>query len=270
MAESIGEEGQSLESTTVQINRTATVVKGGRRFSFGALVVVGDRLGNVGQGYGKAPGVPAAIEKAQKEARKNIRSVKLQEGTIPHTIMSKYGASAIKLVPAAPGTGVIAGGTVRTVLELAGVRDCLTKSFGSNNQKNLVKATLRGLEQMRKRENVAELRGVEIDITDTEKQLEAGRRFAPTPVTTPKDTPKSTRSDGARNKGPGGRGSMPPKGKPRSKKPATVTVKPPADKQGADPPEPTPPSASDGTDPTKSSTDAPAPADPQPDPSPGP
>ncbi|MAE66165.1 MAG: 30S ribosomal protein S5 [Phycisphaeraceae bacterium] len=171
MAETLVDEKQELESTTVQIYRTATVVKGGRRFSFGALVVVGDRHGTVGIGYGKAPGVPGAIEKAQKAARKTLVNLTLLEGTLPHEINAKFGASKVKLVPAAPGTGVIAGATVRTVLELAGVRDCLTKSFGSNNQKNLLKATFLGLQQLRSKQVTESLRGVEIGITDVERRI---------------------------------------------------------------------------------------------------
>jgi len=168
-----------LESTTVGIYRTAAVVKGGRRFSFSALVVVGDRRGKVGVGYGKAPGVPAAIEKAQKDARKALFRVVLKDGTLPHPVLAKFGASKVQLVPAAPGTGVVAGGTVRAVLEMAGVRDALTKAYGSTNQKNLVKATLEGLKSLTTKERVAELRGVEIKSTEVEEKLEYGARFAP-------------------------------------------------------------------------------------------
>lgn len=171
------EDTQSLESTTVGIYRTAAVVKGGRRFSFGALVVVGDRRGNVGIGYGKAPGVPAAIEKAQKDARKKLFRVPLKEGTLPHPVTGKFGASRVRLVPASPGTGVIAGGTVRAVLEMAGVQDCLTKAYGSTNQKNLCKAVIEGLGQLRTKEQVASLRGVDLGQTEVEEKLEAGRRF---------------------------------------------------------------------------------------------
>lgn len=181
MAERLSE-SEAFESTTVGIYRTAATVKGGRRFSFSALVVVGDRRGRVGLGYGKAPGVPAAIEKAQKDARKNVMKVGLKEGTLPHASEARFGASRIRLLPAAPGTGVIAGGTARAVLELAGVRDCLTKSFGSNNQKNLARAVMVGLTSLRSKEDVAKLRGVEIDKTDVEERLELGERFHPKPV----------------------------------------------------------------------------------------
>ena len=167
------DETQALESTTVGIYRTATVVKGGRRFSWSAMVVVGDRHGSVGIGYAKATGVPAAIEKAQKEAKRRLTRVTLLEGTIPHTVTGKFGASAVRLIPAAPGTGVIAGGTVRAVLEMAGVRDCLTKSFGSTNQKNLCKAALQGLLALRTKQQVAEIRGVDLPDTVVEEILSA-------------------------------------------------------------------------------------------------
>lgn len=171
------DEAQGLESTTVGIFRTATVVKGGRRFSFGALVVVGDRRGTVGVGYGKAPGVPAAIEKAQKDARKRMVKVNLQGGTLPHPVTARYGASQVTLLPAAPGSGVIAGGTVRAVLEMVGVRDCLTKATGSTTQKNLVKAAIAGLQMLRSKEQVAAYRGVELEPTEVDKVLEANKQF---------------------------------------------------------------------------------------------
>ena len=177
MAEKLLEDTQALESTTVGIYRTATVVKGGRRFSFGALVVVGDRNGSVGIGYGKAPGVPAAIEKAQKDAKKNIVRIKLQAGTLPHQVTGKFGASTVRMVPAAPGTGVIAGGTVRAVLEMVGAQDVLTKAFGSTNEKNLCKAVMEGLGRLRTRDEVASHRGVEIDKTAVDEILDSSKRF---------------------------------------------------------------------------------------------
>ncbi len=169
-------DAESMESTTVRVYRTAAVVKGGRRFSFAALVVVGDRNGRVGIGYGKAPGVPAAIEKAQKNARKELIQVPLLGGTLPHAVDARFGASRIRLVPAAPGTGVKAGATARAVLELAGVRDCLSKAFGSTNQKNLARAVYEGLKSLRTKQQVAQLRGVEIERTEIEQRVEAGKR----------------------------------------------------------------------------------------------
>lgn len=144
----------------VKVYRCATVVKGGRRFSFSAVVVVGDRNGQVGIGYGKANEVPSAVEKGTKAARRNLVRVKLKGTTIPHRIMCKYGASRVLLLPAGEGTGVIAGASVRAVLELTGVKDVLTKSYGSNSPKNLVKATFDGLRALRTREDVAALREV--------------------------------------------------------------------------------------------------------------
>ncbi|MEM6553480.1 MAG: 30S ribosomal protein S5 [Planctomycetota bacterium] len=163
----------ALESTTVAINRTSTTVKGGRRLSFSALVVVGDRGGSVGVGYGKGRGVPVAIEKAQKAARKNIFKITNNAGTIPHVVVGKYLSSKVRLIPAAPGTGVIAGGTVRAVLEMAGIQDCLTKAYGSTNKANLCKAVVDALKQLRSREEIASFRGVEIVSSAVDEMLEA-------------------------------------------------------------------------------------------------
>lgn len=146
----------------VQIRRCACVVKGGRRFSFAALVVVGDERGRVGYGYGKATEVPLAVEKAKSRANRNLRSVHVDGTTISHRVMGRFGAAKVLLIPASPGTGVIAGATVSAVLESAGIRDILTKSRGSNNPVNLVKATINALENLRSREDIARLRGVEI------------------------------------------------------------------------------------------------------------
>lgn len=146
----------------VQIRRCACVVKGGRRFSFAALVVVGDQGGRVGYGYGKAKEVPLAVEKATKAANRRLQSVQLDGSTIPHRVVGRFGASEVLLVPANPGTGVIAGATVGAVLESAGVKDILTKSRGSSNPLNLVKATFNALEKLRTREEISRLRGVEI------------------------------------------------------------------------------------------------------------
>jgi small subunit ribosomal protein S5 len=146
----------------VQIRRCACVVKGGRRFSFAAMVVVGDQNGRVGWGYGKAKEVPLAVEKATKAANRKLVSIPLRETTIPHQIIGRFGASKVLLVPASPGTGIIAGATVRSVVESAGIKDILTKSRGSSNPVNLVKATFNALTNLRTREDVARLRGVEI------------------------------------------------------------------------------------------------------------
>jgi small subunit ribosomal protein S5 len=151
-----------FEEVVVKINRTSKVVKGGRRFGFSALVVVGDRQGNVGIGFGKANGVPDAVEKGVKDARAKVEPVHLAGSTIPHAVTGRYGASKVLLMPAAPGTGVIAGATVRSLLDLSGVKDILTKSVGSHNPVNLVKATMRGLRLLRTGARQASLRGVEI------------------------------------------------------------------------------------------------------------
>ncbi len=151
-----------LVEKIVKIRRCAAVVKGGRRFSFTALVVVGDGQGRVGWGYGKANEVPPAVEKAIKDGSRKMIEVPLEGSTIPHEAKGRYGAARVTLVPASPGTGVIAGAAVRAVCEACGIHDILTKSFGTNNPLNLVKATIGALEGIRSQHEVERLRGVSL------------------------------------------------------------------------------------------------------------
>ncbi len=162
MAERNFDEDRGLESSTVGVFRSAKVVKGGKNFSFEALVAAGDRNGSLGLGYAKAKEVPAAVEKATKDARKRMVQISLNGGTIPHEVLGRFGASRIKLVPARPGTGVKAGRFVRPLLELVGIRDVLTKAYGSTNKKNLCRATLVALESLRTKEVIEQNRGVTI------------------------------------------------------------------------------------------------------------
>lgn len=151
--------GEFVEKV-VKIKRCAAVVKGGRRFSFAALIVVGDGKGKVGWGYGKANEVPPSVEKAVKEGTRSMITVAIDETSIPHQVIGRFSAAEVVLVPAAPGTGIIAGAAVRAVCEAAGITDILTKSFGSNNPVSLVKATFAALEQLRPKFDVERLRGV--------------------------------------------------------------------------------------------------------------
>jgi len=157
------QEEKPLEDTVVKVFRCSKVVKGGRRFSFAALVVIGDRAGTVGVGYGKANEVPQAVEKGIKDAKKYLHKIALVGRTIPHSVNGKYRATKVVLVPASPGTGVIAGSSARAVLEYAGVQDVLTKVYGSTSAKNVVKATLDGLLKLHSKEMVEALRGVAIN-----------------------------------------------------------------------------------------------------------
>lgn len=143
----------------VYLNRVAKVVKGGRRFSFSALVVVGDGNGNVGYGLGKAQEVPEALRKATEHARKNMMTVPLVDGTLPYDVLGRYGSGRVLLKPASKGTGIIAGGAVRAIMEAAGVSDVLAKAIGTNNPHNVLKATMAGLASLRSAEEVSEMRG---------------------------------------------------------------------------------------------------------------
>jgi len=155
-------EEDGLEDNVVQIFRCAKVVKGGRRFSFSALVVVGDRNGNVGVGYGKANEVPLAVEKGIADAKKNMIPLAMKGKTIPHKVVGRHGASQVVLVPASEGTGVIAGKKIRPLFELGGIHDLLTKAYGSTSPKNLLKAGMDALKKLRTAETIAALRGVDI------------------------------------------------------------------------------------------------------------
>jgi small subunit ribosomal protein S5 len=152
-----------VESSVVRIYRCSKVVKGGRTFSFGALVVVGDRKGQIGIGYGKANEVPSAVEKGTKDARKQMFKVNLKGATVPHTVTGRSGSSSVVLVPARPGTGVTAGKSVRPCLELVGITDILSKAYGSTSPKNLVKATVDALRQLQNRDQVETARGVKLE-----------------------------------------------------------------------------------------------------------
>ncbi len=175
MARGFASEANELKERVVDINRVAKVVKGGRRFSFTALVVVGDENGHVGAGYGKAREVPLAIQKAIEDAKKSMFTVPRYKNTITHQVIGRYGAARVFMKPASAGTGVIAAGGVRAVLELAGVRDILTKSLGTTNPINLVRGTVAGLKALKTPEQVARLRGISVRaVLGMEEKVEEG------------------------------------------------------------------------------------------------
>ncbi|MDP1661060.1 MAG: 30S ribosomal protein S5 [Phycisphaerales bacterium] len=180
------DENQQIESTTIGVYRTSATVKGGRRFSFGALVVVGDRNGKVGFGYAKGKEVPQAVEKAQKYGQRQLYVIPRCGTTIHHEVEGTFGASRVRLIPAAPGTGVVAGTVVRAVLELAGVKDCLTKCYGSTNPENVLKAAMAAIEQLQTPAKIAELRGLKLDRTMIEDKIEKGKAYAPAAIDTEK------------------------------------------------------------------------------------
>jgi small subunit ribosomal protein S5 len=189
-------DSRELKERVVEINRVAKVVKGGRRFSFTALVVIGDEVDRVGVGYGKAREVPLAISKAVDDAKKNLFEVPKHGTTITHEVIGKFGAARVLLRPASEGTGVIAGGGMRAVLELGGVRDILAKSLGTTNPVNMLKATVQGLQQLRRPEEVAEIRGLTVQQvlpvgakTETEEEAEPAPAEAPVETEQAEQTP---------------------------------------------------------------------------------
>jgi len=199
------ESGSDVDSTTVGIYRTSSTVAGGRRFSFSALVVVGDKNGRVGIGYAKSNQVPQSIEKAQREARRKMKPYPMQGRTIPHAVEGRFGASTVRLIPASPGTGVIACTAVRGILDMVGVHDCLSKCYGSTNSKNLVKATLDALSRLRMREKVESLRGVQLGSTEVEDAIRRGAAAMPVQRSGEKAAaPVNTVGDDRRRGGRGG------------------------------------------------------------------
>ncbi|MBY0312178.1 MAG: 30S ribosomal protein S5 [Phycisphaerales bacterium] len=233
------DESSQLESTTIGVYRTASTVKGGRRFSFGALVVVGNRRGQVGYGYAKSNEVPNAIEKAQKYAKRAMVNVQRIGTTINHEVEGKFSASKVRLIPASPGTGVVAGTVVRSILEMAGINDCLTKCYGSTNARNTVKAVFDGLDMLRLPADVGTLRGQELGKTQIVTRIEASKATMTATASGPKKAkgPVNTVQDERKGRGrggPGGGGGMrgprrgPESSAPAADAPASVGAAPAA------------------------------------------
>lgn len=244
--ERIDPTGLNLEERIIDIWRCAAVVKGGRRFSFASMVVVGNGQGVVGLGYGKAREVPQAIEKAVKDARKNLVRIPVYGTTIPHESRGKFSSAVVQMIPALPGTGVIAGQVVRSILECVGVHDILTKSVGgTNNPKNLAKATLAGLVLLRGREQVARLRGVELPEDPVLAQsLKAQPPKRPDWEQRNERPERGDRRGGRRGRGPGG-DSRPAPAAANGAAPATANGAAPATANGA------PPATANGTSPAQ-------------------
>lgn len=208
----MNDESSNLDFTTIGVYRTASTVKGGRRFAFGALVVGGNRNGQVGYGYAKANEVPQAIEKAQKAARRQMREMPRLGTTINHEVEGQFSSSKVRLIPASPGTGVVAGGVVRAVLQMAGVQDCLSKCYGSTNSRNVIKAIFAGLEDLRLPSKIEELRGVQLGKTPIMEKIEESAAFMPKRTSTER-AKGPVNNVGQDRKGGGGRGGR--GGRPR-------------------------------------------------------